>query len=447
MSFDLVLADARLDGVAADLGIADGRIARIAAAGTLQATQTLPLGGALVIPGLVDGHIHLDKTYLGLPWRPHRPDGSVAGRIEAEKAERRAIEEPMAVRARRLVDQIVARGTTAMRTHVDVDTEVGLDGLDALLAVRAEVAHLCDIQIVAFPQSGVMIHPGAAGLLEEAVRAGADLVGGLDPAGIDEDIEGQLNVVFGIAERRGVGVDIHLHDPGELGAYELRRIAARAKAAGMQGQVAVSHAYALAMVEDATLARTAAALAEAGVAVMTNGPGPEPILPVKRLIAEGVTVFCGSDNIRDAWSPYGNGDMLERARLVGYRAALLTDEELRLGLDLVTALSWMSMLRSRPASRCSSSIGPSWFTSQPSPIATTCEKFTCRAKPPRVRRSRRSGSPIVMPQPVLWVRATTPSTFGYAASGSAPVIGFRLNASAIRSATCAEQFTEVTMPM
>lgn len=336
MPHDLVLSGIRLDGEAADIGIEAGRIARIAPPNTLEGAELLRLGGALVIPGLVDGHIHLDKTYLGLPWRPHRPDGSVAGRIAAEKAERRAIAEPMALRARRLVDQVVARGTTALRTHVDVDTEVGLAGLDALLALRQEVAGLCDIQIVAFPQSGVTSHPGCARLLEEAIRAGADLVGGLDPAGIDEDVEGQLAIIFGIAERQGVGLDIHLHDPGELGAYELRRIAARTRAVGMQGRVAVSHAYALAAIEEGTLARTAAALAEAGVAIMTNGPGPEPIPPVKRLVAEGVTVFVGSDNIRDAWSPYGNGDMLERARLVGYRAALLTDAELRLALDLVT---------------------------------------------------------------------------------------------------------------
>jgi cytosine/adenosine deaminase-related metal-dependent hydrolase len=349
MRHDLVLADVLLDGARADLGLAGGRIARIAPAGTLEGAERLALGGALVLPGLVDGHIHLDKTYLGLPWRPHRPDGTVAGRIAAEKAERRAIAEPMAVRARRLVEHVAVRGTTALRSHVDVDTEVGLSGLEALLELRRQVAHLVTIQICAFPQSGVLSHPGAAALMEEAIRAGADVVGGLDPACIDDDIEGQLGIVFGIAERHGALIDIHLHDPGELGAFELRRIAARTKAAGMAGRVAVSHAYALGTVEEGTLARTAAALAEAGVAIMTNGPGPEQIPPVKRLMAEGVTVFVGSDNIRDAWSPYGNGDMLERARLVGYRAALLTDAELRLALALVTETP--AQVMGRPATR------------------------------------------------------------------------------------------------
>jgi cytosine deaminase len=331
--FDLILADLRIAGGAHDLGLRAGRIARIAPANSLRGDRVEACGGLLALPGLVDGHIHLDKTFLGLPWMPHRPDGSVAGRIAAEKAQLRAIAEPMAVRARRLVDRIAAQGTTAIRTHVDVDSDTGLKGLEALLELRGQVAHLLSMQIVAFPQSGVLRH---AQVLEAAVAAGADLVGGLDPAGIDEDIEAQLAIVFGIAERHGAPIDIHLHDPGELGAFELRRIAARTRAAGLQGRVAVSHAYALGEVEEATLARTAAALAEAGVAIMTNGPGPEAIPPVKRLVAEGVVVFVGSDNIRDAWSPYGHGDMLERARLVGYRAALLTDAELRLALDLVT---------------------------------------------------------------------------------------------------------------
>jgi cytosine/adenosine deaminase-related metal-dependent hydrolase len=334
--FDLVLADLRIGGAAVDLGLRQGRIARVAPAGTLSAATVEPCGGLLALPGLVDGHIHLDKTFLGLPWVPHRADAGVAGRIAAEKALLAGIAEAMPHRARRLVDHVAARGTTALRTHVDIDSTIGLGGLEALLALRGQVAHLVSMQVVAFPQSGVLAH---AAVLEDAVRAGADVVGGLDPAGIDGDIEAQLRLVFGIAQRHGVPVDIHLHDPGELGAFELCRIAAHAKAAGMAGRVVVSHAYALGQVPEATLGRTAADLAEAGIAIMTNGPGPEAMPPVKRLVAEGVAVFVGSDNIRDAWSPYGDGDMLDRARLVGYRAALLTDAELRLALDLVTSAS------------------------------------------------------------------------------------------------------------
>ena len=141
-------------------------------------------------------------------------------------------------------------------------------------------------------------------------------------------------MIFASAERHGVGVDIHLHDPGDLGCFELRQIAARAEALGLVGRVAVSHAFALGEVDDAEFGRTAEALARAGVAIMTNGPGPVAMPPIKRLDAAGVLVFAGSDNIRDAWSPYGNGDMLERAMLIGYRQGLRADEDLELCFDL-----------------------------------------------------------------------------------------------------------------
>ncbi len=334
-----LLADARLpNGSSADIEIADGRIARIAAAGTGQSggAERIDLKGALVLPGLVEGHIHLDKTLIGLPFVPHLPGDSVAERIAAEKALRRELAYPVETRAMRLIEQVVGFGTVALRTHVDIDTEVKLGGLHALLKVREKVRNLVDIQIVAFPQSGVMIAPGVADLLDAAVAEGADLVGGLDPAGIDNDVKGHLDAIFGVAERHGVGLDIHLHDFGPLGCSELREISARTKAAGLSGKVAVSHAFALGSVDDAELGGTADALAEANVAIMTNGPGPVPMPPVKRLRAAGVTVFAGSDNIRDAWSPYGNGDMLERAALIGYRQGLNSDEGLALALDLAT---------------------------------------------------------------------------------------------------------------
>jgi cytosine/adenosine deaminase-related metal-dependent hydrolase len=161
-------------------------------------------------------------------------------------------------------------------------------------------------------------------------------VGGLDPAGYDGDVEAHVAIVFGLAERYGAMVDIHLHDFGELGAFELRRIAERSAAAGMQGRVAVSHAFALGALDDMTFGRTAEALAGGGVAIMTAVPGPVPMPPVKRLTAAGVTVFAGSDNIRDTWSPLGNGDPLDRARLVAWRQGFATDEELELAFAMAT---------------------------------------------------------------------------------------------------------------
>jgi cytosine deaminase len=337
-----ILANAALpDGRRADIHVSSGRIAAIANAGAAppDGAERLDLGGALLVPGMIDGHIHLDKTFVGLPFQPHRAGDTVAERIAREKELRRELRYPVEERAKRLIRQIVAYGTTAVRSHVDIDTEVGLSGLHALLRAREAARDFVDIQIVAFPQSGVIADPGVEDLLDQAVRDGADLVGGLDPAGIDDDVDGHLDAIFGIAQRHGVGLDIHLHDPGPLGCFELRQIAARALAAGLAGRVAVSHAFALGAVDDAEFGRTAQALARADVAIMTNGPGPVPMPPVRRLVAAGVRVFAGSDNIRDAWSPYGDGDMLARAMLIGYRQGFLADADLELAFDLANGRS------------------------------------------------------------------------------------------------------------
>jgi cytosine deaminase len=327
-----LLADRRR----ADVHVEDGRITAIADAGSSQlfAAERVDVAGALLVPGFVDGHIHLDKTLLGLSFQPHRSGDTVAERIVREKEIRRELRYPVAARARHLIRQAVAFGTTALRTHVDIDTEVGLSGLHAMLRVAHEFRDLIDVQIVAFPQSGIIADPGVKELLDEAIRDGANLVGGLDPAGVDNDVNGHLDAVFGVAERRGVGVDIHLHDPGPLGCFELRQIAARTTAAGLLGRVAVSHAYALGAVDETELGRTLEALARADVAIMSNGPGTGTMPPIKRLVAAGVRVFAGSDNIRDAWSPYGDGDMLARAMIIGYRQGFCSDADLELAFEL-----------------------------------------------------------------------------------------------------------------
>jgi cytosine deaminase len=142
--------------------------------------------------------------------------------------------------------------------------------------------------------------------------------------------------VFAIAGRHGKGIDIHLHDGGEAGLAQIDAIAERTVAGGLQGKVAVSHAFALGSVPLDMARRTADRLARAGVAIMSHGPGAATMPPLTMLAEQGVQVFAGSDNIRDAWSPFGNGDMLERAMLIGYRGNYRRDEEPAFALDLVT---------------------------------------------------------------------------------------------------------------
>ena len=314
----MLIANAVLtDGTHHHLDIKGGRIAALLPASTAvpAGDDVLDLGGALLLPPLVDGHIHLDKTLLGLPWVPNQATGNrVADRIEAERRVRTRRTLPEAETGANLVRQVVASGTLHMRSHVDIDNQLGLRNLHEVLKIRERFRDLVTIQIVAFPQSGNLRSPGTAELLDAAIAEGADLVGGLDPVGIDGDLDGHLDVVFGIAERRGVGVDIHLHDGGESGIAQLRAIAERTMAAGLMGRVAVSHAF----------------------AIMSHGPGGAPIPPLALLHRHGVRVFGGSDNIRDAWSPFGNGDMLERAMMIGYRANFRHDHELAFAFDMVT---------------------------------------------------------------------------------------------------------------
>ncbi len=336
--FDLVLDRATLpDGTVASIGVSSGHISSIEAdnVGFESAGKREDLEMALVIPGLVDGHIHLDTTFLGDSWRPHR---SCAAGFDV--AERIAIQKellkdalPVEQRAGALVELAVSRGTTHMRTHVEIDVELGLSHLEAILAVRERYRDAISIQIVGFPR-GVIKVPGTLELLDEALKQGADVVGGLDPAGFDGDVVGHLDTIFGLAERHGVGIDIHLHDSGSLGLFELEEIAVRARAHGMQGRVAVSHAYALGEVPRPQMERTAAKLAVAGVAIMTNAPGDQPFPPIVPLREAGVTVFAGNDDIRDSWWPYGDADMLERAMLIGYRSGFYTDEELNVAFEM-----------------------------------------------------------------------------------------------------------------
>jgi len=331
---DLRFTDARLpDGRAVDIVVRDGRFAAFEPAGSGGGES---LTGKMVIPGLIDGHIHLDKTFLGLSWRPHRAGPSVPERIAAEKAGRAELALAVEERAKRFLAREASLGTVALRSHVDIDPDSGLDHLHQVMAARDAFAGVVDVQLVAFPQSGILIAPGVADLLDAALSEGADLIGGIDPDGIEGDMDGHLDLIFALADRHAVGIDIHLHDPGHRGARELRAIAERTVALGLQGKVTVSHAFALATVDDRTLELTVEELAAADVAVLTSAPGTGALIPVVRLREAGVRVFAGSDNVRDAWSPFGNGDMLDRAMLVAYRAGLRTDDGLALALDLAT---------------------------------------------------------------------------------------------------------------
>ncbi|RSS51863.1 amidohydrolase [Streptomyces sp. WAC01280] len=289
-------------------------------------------GGRLALPTLVDAHIHPDKTSWGEPWHSRRPAHGIAEYVAGDVELARALPAPVAERALRLMSHAAAHGTRAMRAHADVAPAYGLSGIEGVAEAARKLAGIVDVELVAFPQHGVVRTPGVVELLAEAAASGlVSHIGGIDPAGFDTegDREGdQLGTVFALAEKHGLGLDIHLHDRGEQGLVPLRDIAARTRALGLQGRVSVAHAFAVAGLTERELDETADLLADAGISLTTVALSVTTILPFRRLAERGVRVGLGSDGVRDSWSPFGNADMLHRAWLAAWALDARLDEEL-----------------------------------------------------------------------------------------------------------------------
>lgn len=324
-----------LDGPA-DILVRDGAIARIERAIDAPGAETIDISGRLVLPGLIDAHTHLDKTLYGGPWVPHSAGEALADRIDNERQRKGELGLPNVDHVTALLQRMVTCGTSHVRSHTDIDPVVGLRGVETVREAVARLDGRIAVEQVAFPQSGLLTNPGTAELLEAALEAGVETIGGIDPAGVDRDPVRHLDVLFDLAARHEAGIDIHLHDPGTLGAWELELIADRTRDAGLGGRVTVSHAYGLAQVDAAAQDRLVERLAEAGVTLLTAAVYNFPVPPIKRLRAAGVNVACGHDGICDLWGPYGSGDMLERAMHVAYRSTFRRDEDIELALDAAT---------------------------------------------------------------------------------------------------------------
>lgn len=318
-----------------DVVIRDGHLETIGDASPEWSGPTVDGGGRLALPALVDGHAHLDKTLWGMPWRPHSAGPGLDGLITNERRHRGGLP-PVAERAAALLGAYLDNGTTRIRSHVDVDPGQGLRAVEGVKEAAARFSGRIDVEVVAFPQSGLLTAPGTADLLEEALRAGADLVGGIDPAGVDGDAVTHLDTIFGIADRHGCGIDLHLHDRGSLGRWELGLVIERTRALAMQGRVTVSHAFCLCD-GDPAIEPLLAGLAEQRIALATVAPGPVEPLPLDRLRSEGVEVCLGQDGVRDLWSPWGDADMLHRAAQLAHRAGYRRDEDINGCLDLATS--------------------------------------------------------------------------------------------------------------
>ncbi|MGA8791281.1 MAG: N-isopropylammelide isopropylaminohydrolase, partial [Paenarthrobacter sp.] len=185
-------------------------------------------------------------------------------------------------------------------------------------------------------QAGLLLEQGTVELMEEALKAGANVMGGIDPCTLDRDPAKHLDIVFGLAEKYQVPIDIHLHEPGELGVFSTDLVLERTRALGMQGKVTMSHAYQLGSVNEATTRRLIDAFAELDVSLASVAPSAAGQLPIPLLTEAGVRLGLGEDGQRDYWSPYGNTDMLDRTWQLAFTHGFRKDELIEHCLAIAT---------------------------------------------------------------------------------------------------------------
>src|SRR5882672_4849497 len=318
-SFDLLLQGCRLpDGRLVDLGTLEGRIAEIGSLTGRPSHRAVDCGGLVLTPGLVDAHIHLDKAFLSE--RAPSTEGTVAEALRVTAEAKRAFTvDDIRSRARRVLDAAVRAGTTAMRSHVEIDPIVGLKSLEALVGLKREYAPAIDLQLCAFAQEGILQSPGTESLLARALEGGADLIGGCPYN--DTDAHAQIDIVFRLAREFDVDVDFHIDFFDEPDHMDVLYVAEQAVRFGWQGRVAAGHVSELSALEPERFDRVAAILKEAGVGVIIL-PATDLYLmgrtdvrnvrrglaPAKRLLAAGVTVAAATNNILNAFTPMGTGD-------------------------------------------------------------------------------------------------------------------------------------------
>ncbi|WP_371923778.1 amidohydrolase [Rummeliibacillus sp. G93] len=293
--------------------IKDKKIAKIIAASE-EITDNLPQKDAkqlLALPSFIEKHCHLDKTLLGDRWRSVTPVRNIFERLEIEKEVLPSLETTTQERAELLLEKYVEYGITHVRTHVDIYPEVGLKNLENVLKVLRKFEGKLTYEIVAFPQHG-LLRTDSRDLIREALKSGASFVGGVDPATVDGDIEASLKAMVELAVEGNAGIDLHLHDPDHLGIFTMKKLAQLTKEAGLQGKVAISHAFGLGDISISQAEEMAELLADAGITIISSVPIDRKFPPMGLLRERGVSVAVGCDNIFDVWSPFGNGDILER---------------------------------------------------------------------------------------------------------------------------------------
>src|SRR5437764_5055247 len=344
------LQDARLPtGAIADVVIDGDRIARLGAGAADGLNDRLDCSGKLVLPGFVDGHVHLDKVLIRDELREH--DGTLAGAIGAiHERKRRYTVEDVRARARTVIEDSVRLGTTRLRSHVDVDTIGGLIPLEGVKAAAADCADIAEVRTIAFPQEGLLRDPGAHELMEAALEAGADVVGGMPHWEADEDAQREhVRLCFELATRFNRDLDMHVDETDDAQIRTLEMVADEALARGFTGRVCAGHVCSLSAADNAYADRVIEKCRRAEISIAANpvtnlvlqGRGDRGLIRrgttrIGELRAAGVNVLFGQDCVKDGFYPFGRGSMLEVALISAHAAHLTTREDIAYVLRAIT---------------------------------------------------------------------------------------------------------------
>ncbi|MEK4762232.1 amidohydrolase [Viridibacillus sp. FSL E2-0187] len=291
----------------------------------------------LAVPTFKEMHNHLDKTYMSLGWRACTPVANLKERLAHEASELPLLADSTQQRATKMIETILANGATHIRTHVNIDPYIGLKNLEGVIAALDTFKGKVTADIIAFPQHG-LLRDHVPALIREAMRSGATMVGGLDPAGIDNAIEKSLYETMNIATEFDADVDIHLHDGGHVGYYTVDKWVDIIEDANYYGRTALSHSFCLGEVSIPEQEKIATRLAENNVAIMSTVPInlKRVIPPIDLLDRYGVKVNFGCDGFFDSWSPYGSGDVLEKVTRFCELTRKIDEKSLRNALKWIT---------------------------------------------------------------------------------------------------------------
>ncbi|MGA8078098.1 MAG: amidohydrolase family protein [Xanthobacteraceae bacterium] len=335
-----------------DIAVDNGRITAIEPVIATTAERVIEAGGRAAIPGLLEPHLHLDKAFL------HRRMPARSGTLEEAirltgilKA--RQEREDVLARSRRVLDMALKAGTLAIRAQPDVDVIQGLIGVETALTLKEEYRNLLDLQIVAFPQEGILKSPGTLELMEQALRLGADVVGGCPYNELNTaDTEEHINIVFDLAEKYSVPVDMHADfadDTSDRRFAAASYIARKTIEKGFHGRVSLGHVTSLGSLTAEEAKPTIALLQEANVHIVTlpatdvylGGRKDERsprrgLTPVRQLRDGGVNVTFSSNNIRNAFTPFGKADPLLIGNFLAHLAQFGTPQNQAYVLEMGT---------------------------------------------------------------------------------------------------------------